>query len=74
MSETKKKKLLVKGSAGRSGVGKYVKEKILMHYEKEMELDCDALAEEARKKFSSKTNKRCVQWYIHDLRTQGLIE
>ncbi len=67
-------KLIVKNSAGRSGVGAWVKEQIIHHYENEIELDTEKLAEEAREKFKGKTNKRCVQWYIHDLRTKGIIK
>ena len=67
-------KLIVKNSARRSGVGAYVKEQIMHHYENEIELDTEALAEEARKKFSSQTNANCVRWYIHDLRKKGLIK
>ncbi len=72
--QTGKKKLIVKGSAGRSGVGAWCKEQIMHHYENELELDPDKLAEEARQKFNSKTNKRCIQWYIHDLASKGQIE
>ncbi len=68
------KKLIVKNSAGRSGVGAWVKEQIMHHYENELELDTEALAEQAREKFGSKTNKRCVQWYIHDLASKGEIQ
>ena len=71
---TAKKKLIVKGSAGRSGVGKWCKEQIMMHYNNETELDTVKLAEQAREKFESKTNQRCIQWYIHDMRKNGLIE
>ncbi len=71
---TTKKKLIVKNSAGRSGVGKFVKDRIIEHFENGTELDCVALAEEARKKFNSKTNDKCVRWYIHDLEKKGLIE
>ena len=74
MTTTVKKKLIVKGSAGRSGVGKWCKEQIVMHYEKGIELDTEKLATEAVKKFNSKTNKRCIQWYIHDLEKDGKIE
>lgn len=68
-----KKKLIVKNAAGRSGVGAWVKEQILHHYENELELDCDKLAEEARKKFHGKTNAKCVRWYINDLEKKGEI-
>lgn len=74
MANQAKKKLIVKNAAGRSGVGAWVKEQIIHHYENEIELDCDALAEEARKKFHGKTNAKCVRWYINDLANKGEIE
>ena len=67
-------KLIVKNGANRSGVGKWCKEQIMHHYEKEIELDTEKLAEEARKKFASKTNKRCIQWYINDMKKDGAFE
>ena len=67
-------KLIVKGTAGRSGVGAWVKEQIMNHYKNETELDVEKLATEARDKFKGKTNANCVRWYIHDMKKNGLIE
>ena len=67
-------KLIVKNSAGRTGVGSWVKEQIMEHYNKEIELDVEKLAEEARKKFLGKTNANCIRWYIHDMKKKGMFK
>ena len=64
-------KLIIKNGSKRSGVGEYVKKRIMECYEKELEIDVEQLAEDANKKLGSKTNARCVRWYISDMRKNG---
>ncbi len=67
-------KLILKNGSKRTGVGSYVKKRIMECYEKEIEIDVEMLAKEANEKLGSKTNGQCVRWYISDMRKDGLFD
>jgi len=64
-------KLLVKNGRKGTGVGSYCKKAIMKAYVEEQEIDLEVLATEANKKLGSKTNARCLRWYINDLEKTG---
>ncbi len=67
-------KLILKNGSKRTGVGSYIKKRIMECYNNEIEIDVEKLAKEANEKLGSKTNGRCVRWYISDMRKNGDFE
>jgi len=67
-------KLIIKNGSKRTGVGDYIKKRIMECYENEVEIDIDQLAKEANEKLGSKTNAKCVSWYISDMRKNDMFK
>jgi len=67
-------KLLVKNGRKGTGVGAFCKKAIMTAYLKEQEIDLEALAKQANEKLGSKTNARCLRWYINDLEKTGMFK